>query len=370
MEQVLSTCSLLNNILIFIPHRELLLSTALVSCGWKVLSYAAVQEVRYYLMSLERVLSLIRENTYPNIRKLTLGWCAGRQEILPCSNGDNVYVILLLEWLLQDVANLPHLVELGVECIADKPDLAQTAGDRASRSLHRRQSVSVLYAALLTSCDRIAYCCDRYLFCGITYARYGIAVTALTSARPELQLLKPLSDHATALCRAPVTEPVVFYGVSTKDEEQEGDLPFDGFPGFYDRKYAHIGFKVAGDWAYLYCYSIQISSSYFNAMALRLPKEAFMQGFGCINELVCGAQYCYVHDTFTMRDSMRRLREVKDNPVGATLVHLQHEGARLFMVPPVDTEQEIAAVRAARAENLEPLEQEVVNCLNEQCGTC
>jgi hypothetical protein len=124
MEQVLSTCSLLSNILIFIPHRELLLSTALVSCGWKLLSYAAVQEVRYYLMSLERVLSLIRENTYPNIRKLTLGWCAGRQEILPCSNGDNVYVILLLEWLLQDVANLPHLVELGVECIADKPDLA------------------------------------------------------------------------------------------------------------------------------------------------------------------------------------------------------------------------------------------------------
>jgi hypothetical protein len=201
-------------------------------------------------------------------------------------------------------------------------------------------------------------------------ARYGIAVTALTSARPELQLLKPLSDHATALCRAPATEPVVFYGVSTKDEEQEGDLPFDGFPGFYDRKYAHIGFKVAGDWAYLYCYSIQISRSYFNAMALRLPKEAFMQGFGCNNELVCGAQYCYVHDTFTMRDSMRRLREVKDNPVGATLVHLQHEGARLFMVYPVDTEQEIAAVRAARAENLEPLEQEVVNCLNEQCGTC
>jgi hypothetical protein len=211
-------------------------------------------------------------------------------------------------------------------------------------------------------------------------ARCGIAVTALTSARPELQLLKPLSDHTTALCRAPVTEPVVFYGVSTEEEdEQEGDLPFDGFPGFYALKNAYIGFTLAGGWAYLYSYRIKLSRTYYKAMrlvpehlhsALRLPKEAFMQGFGYINELVCGAQNCYIHDTFSMRDSMKRLRDVKDNPLGATLVHMQHGGAHLVMVPPVDTEQEITAVRAAHAEHLEPLEQDVVNCLHEQCGSC
>jgi hypothetical protein len=211
-------------------------------------------------------------------------------------------------------------------------------------------------------------------------ARYGTAVTALASARPQLQLLIPLSEHATALCRAPVTEPVVFYGVSTEEEdEQEGDLPFDGFPGFYALKNAHIGFRVAAGMVYLYNYRIKLSRTYYKAMrlvpehlhsALRLPKAAFMQGFGYINELMCGAQNYYIHDTFSMRDSMKQLREVKDHPVRATLVHMQQGGAHLVLVPPVDSEQEIAAVRAAHAEHLEPLAQEVVTCLNHQCGGC
>ena len=123
--KVLRTSSLLNNILIFLPHREVLLSTACVCQDWKLSSYAAVQDVRYYLMNLKRVLSLIKAETYPNIRKLTLGWSAIRQEILPCSfDDDQKHVILFLEWLVQDAGHLQHLVELGVECITDKPDLA------------------------------------------------------------------------------------------------------------------------------------------------------------------------------------------------------------------------------------------------------